>query len=71
MIAEIGREANMQTVAEYVQSGPALVLLAELGVDMAQGYYIGRPASQPIFKSMPIPLDTRRQNRVIEGSFSA
>jgi len=71
LIAEIGREAGMKTIAEYVQSGPALVLLSELGVDMAQGYYIGRPASQPIIKSMPIPLDSRRKNRVIEGSFSA
>jgi Amt family ammonium transporter len=71
LIAEIGREAGMKTIAEYVQSGPALVLLSELGVDMAQGYFIGRPASQPIFKSMPIPLESRRKKRVIEGSFSA
>ena len=71
LIAEIGREAGMKTIAEYVQSGPAMALLSELGVDMAQGYFIGRPASQPIFKSMPIPLESRRKNRVIEGSFSA
>ena len=43
----------MKTVAEYVQSATALILLGELGVDLAQGYYIGRPAKTPILKSLP------------------
>lgn len=63
MIAEIGREAGMRTIAEYVQSGPALVLLSDLGVDMAQGYFIGRPVERPIFRSMPVPLESRRNKR--------
>ena len=67
LIAEIGREAGMKTVAEYVQSAPALMLLGELGVDMAQGYFIGRPASRPLLKSMPIPLDTRRKLRAAQS----
>jgi len=36
LIAEVGREANMQTVAEYVQDAESLELLGELGVDLAQ-----------------------------------
>lgn len=63
MIAEIGHEAGMQTIAEYVQSGPALVLLSDLGVDLAQGYFVGRPEVRPIFRSMPIPLESRRNKR--------
>jgi diguanylate cyclase (GGDEF)-like protein len=57
LIAEIGQEAGMKIIAEYVQSGPTLALLGELGIDMAQGYYIGRPAAAPTRKSMPIPIN--------------
>ncbi len=70
MIGEIGREAGMKTIAEYVQSADALVLLGDLGIDMAQGYYIGRPAVRPLLKSMPIPLNSRRVSRST-GSFTA
>lgn len=70
MIAEIGREAGMKTIAEYVQSGAALALLSELGVDLAQGYFIGRPTEQPVIKSMPIPLESRRNRRARQGSSS-
>ncbi len=60
LIAEIGREAGMRTIAEYVQNADALELLGELGVDMAQGYFIGRPTKEPKFKSTPISLSSRR-----------
>jgi EAL domain-containing protein (putative c-di-GMP-specific phosphodiesterase class I) len=60
MIAEIGREAGMKTVAEYVQSHAALKLLAELGVDLAQGYYIGRPSASPTRRSMPVSIELLR-----------
>ena len=63
MIAEIGAEAGMQTIAEYVQDAESLALLAELGVDLAQGYFVGRPARQPQFRSTPIPLACRRSRR--------
>ena len=56
LIGEIGQEAGMKTIAEYVQGGPTLALLAELGIDLAQGYFIGRPTSVPTTKSMPIPI---------------
>lgn len=71
LIAEVGREAGMKTVAEYVQSGPALVLLNELGVDLAQGYYIGRPAATPLMKSMPVPLYSRRKQRELKENYRA
>ena len=63
LIAEIGQEAGMKIIAEYVQSGPTLALLGDLGIDMAQGFYIGRPAAAPTRKSMPIPINlSQRQN---------
>jgi diguanylate cyclase (GGDEF)-like protein len=63
LIAEVGREANMQTVAEYVQDAESLELLGELGVDLAQGFFVGRPARRPLYKSTPISLSSRRNRR--------
>jgi len=60
LIAEIGHEAGMQTIAEYVQDAESLALLGELGVDMAQGYFVGRPTETPMNRSTPISLDARR-----------
>ena len=59
LIGEIGREAGMKTIAEYVQSSESFALLGKLGIDYAQGYYIGRPAKTPAIKSMPIPIATK------------
>ena len=61
LIAEVGREAGMQTVAEYVRNAESLEILAELGVDMAQGYFVGRPTKTPKSKTSPISLGARRQ----------
>jgi len=63
LIAEIGREANMKIVAEYVQDAETLALLADLGVDLAQGFFVGRPLKKPKQKSTPISLKSRRQKK--------
>jgi EAL domain-containing protein (putative c-di-GMP-specific phosphodiesterase class I) len=34
---------NLRTIAEGVEDEPTLVLLRQLGVDYAQGFYVGRP----------------------------
>ena len=68
LIAEIGREAGMQTVAEYVQNAETLELLGELGVDLAQGFFVGRPVKRPIKKSTPISLRARRWQRAARKS---
>jgi diguanylate cyclase (GGDEF)-like protein len=65
LIAEIGHEAGMKTIAEYVQDAESLALLEELGVDLAQGYFVGKPTSQPQFKSTPISLGFRRLKRTM------
>jgi len=64
LIAEIGAEAGMQTIAEYVQDAESLLLLGDLGIDMAQGYYVGRPISRPTPKPTPISLRSRRQRQI-------
>jgi diguanylate cyclase (GGDEF)-like protein/PAS domain S-box-containing protein len=42
-INEIARLSNAATVAEYVESPEILDKLAELGIDYAQGFAVGRP----------------------------
>ena len=63
LITEIGHEAGMKTIAEYVQDAESLALLEELGVDLAQGYFVGKPVREPKQKSTPISLGYRRIKR--------
>ncbi len=63
LIAEIGHEAGMKTIAEYVQDVESLVKLEELGVDLAQGYFVGKPVREPRQRSTPISLGYQRVKR--------
>ncbi len=42
-VVSLARDFGLQTVAEGVEDADTLALLAELGVDRAQGFHIGRP----------------------------
>ena len=42
-IVEVARGLGKKTVAEFFGDEETLLLLAEIGVDYAQGYYLGRP----------------------------
>lgn len=42
-MGEIARAFGKRTIAEQVEDPQALALLAEYGIDYAQGYFIGRP----------------------------
>ena len=63
LIGEIGREAGMRTIAEYVQSAAAFAMLGELGIDFAQGHYIGKALATPSGKSVPLSLASKRRKR--------
>jgi diguanylate cyclase (GGDEF)-like protein len=43
LLADLGRGLGMSVTAEGVENGDQLAALAELGVDNAQGYLLGRP----------------------------
>jgi len=45
-IVIFAQNIGLRTIAEYVEDKQSLELLAELGVDFIQGYYIGKPAPQ-------------------------
>lgn len=60
LIGETGKAAGMKIVAEYVQDGSSLALLAQFGIEYAQGFYIGRPTAAPTSNKVPIPIDMKR-----------
>ena len=63
LIGEIGREAGMKVVAEYVHSAKIFSLLGELGIQYAQGNYVGKPLAAPSTRPVPMPLSSRRGKR--------
>ena len=42
-MAEIGRSLGKQTIAEFVDSDEVIAELRKIGVDFAQGYFLGKP----------------------------
>lgn len=54
---EIAHTLGKQTVAEFVEDADALTILRELGIDFAQGYYLGRPAAISQLKCCPPERD--------------
>ena len=63
LIGEVAHEAGIETIAEYVQSAEAFAMLARLGIDYAQGHYVGKPTANPIMRSLPIPIEVRRKRK--------
>jgi diguanylate cyclase (GGDEF)-like protein len=45
-LARMCRDLGMQTIAEYVESEEILEALKEMGIDHAQGYYLGMPVPE-------------------------
>ena len=42
-INDIGKVMGKRTIAEFVENGGIMKKLKEIGVDYAQGYYLGKP----------------------------
>ncbi|MEN8302615.1 MAG: bifunctional diguanylate cyclase/phosphodiesterase [Campylobacterota bacterium] len=42
-IVELAHRLNIETIAEYVSSKEILDIIKEVGIDYAQGFYIGKP----------------------------
>jgi EAL domain-containing protein (putative c-di-GMP-specific phosphodiesterase class I) len=53
-IVDASRGLGKRTIAEFVGSEATAELLSELGVDYAQGYYVGQP--RPVSEVLPEPL---------------
>ncbi|HEY4095261.1 MAG TPA: EAL domain-containing protein, partial [Baekduia sp.] len=46
-LVQLARGLGKRTVAEYVEDAAVVQLLRDVGVDYAQGYYIGAPMPAP------------------------
>ena len=46
-ISDIAGILGKRTVAEYVENAASLKLVRKLGIDYAQGFFIGKPTSSP------------------------
>jgi EAL domain-containing protein (putative c-di-GMP-specific phosphodiesterase class I) len=46
-IHQIAREFGLKTVAEFVEDLETSQILAQIGVDYAQGYFFGYPVAGP------------------------
>lgn len=57
-MGEIARGVGAQVVAEGVETATELQALADLGIEMAQGYHLGRPVPEPPL-ALPVGLFER------------
>jgi EAL domain-containing protein (putative c-di-GMP-specific phosphodiesterase class I) len=62
-VVALARGFGMQTIAEGVESAETLVVLRELGVDLAQGFFIGRPAALDLRHEQPRWPDSARLDK--------
>ncbi len=60
-IMKMAKENNYITIAEGVESSAALAILCELGVDMAQGYFIQAPAGSRDFNFQGFGLEDEQE----------
>jgi EAL domain-containing protein (putative c-di-GMP-specific phosphodiesterase class I) len=59
-IVGVARDFGMQTIAEGVEDAVTLDLLGQVGVDYAQGYFLGRPAPLDEYDEPPRTLSGAR-----------
>ena len=60
-ISQIAKATNKKTIAEHVADAATFRSLYDLGVDLAQGYYVGRPAARPSHRSIPVRIEPARR----------
>lgn len=61
--AEMAHTMGKKVIAEFVESEAILQVLTDLGVDFAQGYFIGRPQPEP-----PNAADSPHQDRARQAN---
>jgi len=59
-ITQVAKVMELETVAEYVETEKTLELVAELGVDFAQGHVVGRPT--PLDEVLEDLIDTSQSS---------
>jgi EAL domain-containing protein (putative c-di-GMP-specific phosphodiesterase class I) len=59
-ISQIARATKKKTIAEHVEDIDTFLLLRELGIDYAQGYFIGEPLTHPTCEPLSLPKKSGR-----------
>ena len=66
-ISQIAKATNKLTVAEHVGDAATYDLLLDLGVDYAQGFYVGKPAAELAAPELPTSLKATRKRKKEAG----
>jgi diguanylate cyclase (GGDEF)-like protein len=66
-ISQIAKATNKLTVAEHVGDAATYDLLLDLGVDYAQGFYVGKPATDLATPELPTSLKATRKRKKKAG----
>jgi diguanylate cyclase (GGDEF)-like protein len=66
-ISQIAKATNKLTVAEHVGDAATYDLLLDLGVDYAQGFYVGKPAAEIAVPQLPTSLKATRKHKKKAG----
>lgn len=70
-ISEVARALGKQTVAEFVESAAVLKLVQTLGIDYAQGYFVGRPLPlEEILAVASKPVAVGAEQRPVSSSWT-
>ena len=62
-ISQIAQATDKKTIAEHVQDYRTLDVLRDLGVDYAQGYFLGKPSTSLKRERAPVSLASRRDRK--------
>ena len=63
---ELAHSLGIRVVAEGIESGAVLAVLTEYGVDIGQGYGLGRPTTAEAIASLPIAAPLQPEPAVID-----
>jgi diguanylate cyclase (GGDEF)-like protein len=62
-ISQIAQATDKKTIAEHVRDYQTLDVLRDLGVDYAQGYFLGKPSASLRIERTPVSLASERARR--------
>ena len=58
-LIDYAHELDIRVVAEGIETEPELAVISELGADLGQGWYLGRPAADPVRVDPGVVTDAR------------
>ena len=69
-IHELAERTGARVIAEGIETDADLAVIQELGIDFGQGFLLGRPAPQPVFRPAPSLIHRLRPSLGLTASRS-